>query len=137
VASARGVRLIDRIPDTLPPVRLDRDRLFRVFHNLLENAIQHSSPGDEVVVSSRVLGSDGSAWIECAVADSGPGFQAEDLPHIFEPFFTRRRDGTGLGLSIVHRIAHEHGGEVVAQNRPVGGALMTVRLPRAAAPAAG
>jgi signal transduction histidine kinase len=108
---------------------LDRDRLFRVFHNLLENAIQHSRPSDEVVLEIRLRGTNGKRWIECLVTDSGPGFPADDLPHVFEPFFTRRRGGTGLGLSIVHRIAHEHGGEIVAANRPEGGALMTVRLP--------
>jgi signal transduction histidine kinase len=121
--------LVGRIPNVLPPVRLDRDRLLRVFQNLLENAIQHSRPNDEVVLESRVLGSNGRQWIECLVADSGPGFQADDLPHLFQPFFSRRRGGTGLGLSIVHQIAQEHGGEIVAANRPEGGALMTVRLP--------
>jgi signal transduction histidine kinase len=128
-ASANGVRLVGRIPEALPPVRLDRDRLFRVFHNLLENAIQHSRPNDEVVLEIRILGNDGERWIECLVADSGPGFSAGDLPHVFEPFFTRRRGGTGLGLSIVQQIAHEHGGDIVAANRLEGGALMTVRLP--------
>jgi signal transduction histidine kinase len=129
VAASNGVRLVGRVPDALPPVRLDRDRLFRVFHNLLENAIQHSQPSDEVVLEIRILGANGKRWIECLVADSGPGFPGDDLPHVFEPFFTRRRGGTGLGLSIVHQIAHEHGGDIVAANRPEGGALMTVRLP--------
>ena len=129
IAATNGVVLVGRIPDALPPVRLDRDRLFRVFHNLLENAIQHSRPSDEVVLEIRLLGANGKRWIECLVADSGPGFPADDLPHVFEPFFSRRRGGTGLGLSIVHQIAHEHGGEIVAANRPEGGALMTVRLP--------
>jgi signal transduction histidine kinase len=129
LAATSGVRLVGRIPTTLPPVRLDRDRLLRVFRNLLENAIQHSRPNDEVMLESRVLGTNGRQWIECLVADSGPGFPADDLPHVFEPFFSRRRGGTGLGLSIVHQIAQEHGGEIVAANRPEGGALMTVRLP--------
>jgi signal transduction histidine kinase len=129
LAATSGVRLVGRIPAILPPVRLDRDRLLRVFRNLLENAIQHSRPNDEVVLESRVLGTNGERWIECLVADSGPGFQAGDIPHLFQPFFSRRRGGTGLGLSIVHQIAQEHGGEIVAANRPEGGALMTVRLP--------
>jgi signal transduction histidine kinase len=129
LADTRDVRLVGRIPAGLPPVRLDRDRLSRVFQNLLENAIQHSPPAGRVVLETRVLGANGERWIECLVADSGPGFQAEDLPHVFEPFFTRRHGGTGLGLSIVHQIAQEHGGEIMAANRPEGGALMTVRLP--------
>jgi signal transduction histidine kinase len=129
LAASNGVRLVGRFPDDLPPVRLDRDRLVQVFQNLLENAIQHSRPADEVILETHVFGTNGEPWIECVVADSGPGFPPDDLPHVFEPFFTRRHGGTGLGLSIVHQIAQEHGGEIVAANRPEGGALMTVRLP--------
>jgi signal transduction histidine kinase len=131
LAARTGVRLVARIPAGLPPVALDRDRLLRVFQNLLENAIQHSGPSQEVVLEGCELGGNGKRWIECVVADSGPGFRPEDLPHVFEPFFSRRRGGTGLGLSIVQQIAGEHGGEIVAANRPEGGALMTVRLPAA------
>jgi signal transduction histidine kinase len=129
VAAEAGVRLLDDIPPDIAPVRLDRERLLRVFQNLLENAIQHSQAGASVVLKSRTGGSDGDRWVECVVADAGPGLRPEDLPHLFEPFFTRRPGGTGLGLSIVQQIAEEHGGQIVAANRPEGGAMMTVRLP--------
>jgi signal transduction histidine kinase len=72
---------------------------------------------------------DGEAWIECAIMDCGPGFNPEDLPRLFEPFFSRRGGGSGLGLSIAQRIVEQHGGTLAAANRAEGGAMMTVRLP--------
>ncbi|HEX6862507.1 MAG TPA: sensor histidine kinase, partial [Thermoanaerobaculia bacterium] len=71
----------------------------------------------------------GRGWVRCAVMDSGPGFLEEDLPRIFEPFFTRRRGGTGLGLSIVQRVMEEQHARIVAANRPEGGAVVTVDFP--------
>lgn len=113
----------------MQPVLMDRDRLFQVFQNLLENAIQFSPAGATVEVSAVVSSEGGSRWVTCTVADSGPGFKPDDLPRIFEPFYSRRAGGTGLGLSIVQRILEEHGGTVLAANRPEGGAAVTVRLP--------
>ncbi len=122
----------------LPPIRMDRRRLVQVFQNLLDNAVRHARPQTSVLLDiSRAL-IEGDTWIECRVEDDGPGFSAEDLPRIFEPFFTRRRGGTGLGLSIVQRIVEDHGGRIFAGNRPEGGAVVTVRLPVAASsPGAG
>ena len=53
----------------------------------------------------------------------------EDLPKIFEPFFSKRRGGTGLGLAIAQRIMQEHGGKLIAGNNPDGGACMIARFP--------
>jgi signal transduction histidine kinase len=117
----------------LPAVAMDRRRLVRVFQNLLENAAQHSPAGAVVRLAATADG----AWVTCRVADRGPGIPPEHLPRLFEPFFTKRRGGTGLGLSIVERIVREHGGAVMAENAPDGGALFTVRLPVAAPVAEG
>jgi len=68
------------------------------------------------------------------VLDSGPGFKPEDLPHVFDPFFSRRRGGTGLGLAIVQRIVVEHGGRVTARNRDESGACLEIVLPCAGPP---
>jgi signal transduction histidine kinase len=63
------------------------------------------------------------------VADTGPGLPADLGPKIFEPFVSTKPTGIGLGLSICKRILEAHGGEIVAANRPEGGAVFTVVLP--------
>ncbi|MGH7703683.1 MAG: two-component system sensor histidine kinase NtrB, partial [Gemmatimonadales bacterium] len=128
LAEASGVAIVCELPEDLPSVRLDASRIQQVFENLIGNAVQHSPRGETVVVSAAQVPGDPGPWIEVSVADRGPGFREQDLPRIFEPFFTRRRGGTGLGLSIVQRIVEQHSGEIVARNRPEGGAVTTVRL---------
>jgi signal transduction histidine kinase len=91
--------------------------------------VRHAPPKSAVIVEAERMRVDGEQWIDCRVRDEGPGFRPEDLPRIFEPFFTRRRGGTGLGLSIVQRIVEDHGGRIFAGNRADGGAVVTVRLP--------
>jgi PAS domain S-box-containing protein len=106
---------------------MDTERLTLAFENLLMNALQHSPSGASVVM--RILDEAERGFLDCAVLDSGGGFASEDVEHVFEPFFTRRRGGTGLGLSIVQRIVEAHGGRVWVGNRPEGGGRVTVRLP--------
>ena len=129
LAEGSGIALRNAVDGRLPPVRMDRRRLLQVFQNLLDNAVRHAPPKSAVTVEADPLRIEGEPWIECRVRDEGPGFKPEDLPRVFEPFFTRRRGGTGLGLSIVQRIVEDHGGRIVAGNRPEGGAVLTVRLP--------
>ncbi|HYC87721.1 MAG TPA: ATP-binding protein [Thermoanaerobaculia bacterium] len=108
------------------PMLMDAARLAHAFENLINNAIQHSKPEQRVRVRVRAAG---PTTIECEVRDHGPGFDAVDLPKIFQPFFTRRRGGTGLGLSIVQRVVDEHGGTIAARNADDGGAVVTMRFP--------
>ncbi|MGN6185424.1 MAG: ATP-binding protein [Thermoanaerobaculia bacterium] len=104
---------------------MDQSRLVQAFENLIINAIQHADSERYVDVSAREV----DGYVECVVRDYGSGFATEDLPRIFEPFYTKRRGGTGLGLAIVHRIVEEHGGTVRAGNAEDGGARITVRFP--------
>ena len=127
LAAATRVEIAEEISGGLPALTVDRARVVQVFENLLENAIQHSSPGGRVTL--RAEPADEGSGVRFFIEDSGPGFRPEDLDRAFEPFFTRRRGGTGLGLSIVQRIIEQHEGEIAAANRPGGGALMTVVLP--------
>lgn len=72
-------------------IRMDRERLLQVFQNLIENAIQHSPPGGSIVLETEEICEGEQSWIGYSIKDSGPGFSQDDLPRIFEPFFTRRR----------------------------------------------
>jgi len=110
-------------------IHADRKRLVQVFLNLIDNALQYSPPGSAVRVTAGV--DEESGMVRCMVSDAGPGFDAEDLGRVFEPFFTRRRGGTGLGLSIAQRIVEDHRGRIEARNRAGGGAAVEVMLPSA------
>jgi signal transduction histidine kinase len=133
LARETGATIEVRLDPNPPPVRLDPGRLGQALHNLVDNALRHAPQGSIVTIETRRIEHRGGSWIECAVSDRGPGFSAADLPHVFEPFFTRRRGGTGLGLALVQRIVSEHGGEVLAGNHEEGGAVVTIRLPVAQA----
>ncbi|WP_223646043.1 ATP-binding protein [Corallococcus sp. EGB] len=124
-----AVKLERALPDTLPPVHMDARRLFHVFRNVVENAVQHSPQGATVHVTAEAVEEAGRPWVRCTVHDGGPGFKNEDLPHVFEPFFSKRRGGTGLGLSIVQRILDEHQGRIRLSNHPQGGAEVIILLP--------
>jgi signal transduction histidine kinase len=129
--TARGITVRMRSPEGATMIVGDSGRLQQVVWNLLENAIKFSGDGSSVEVSVMHAGD----AIEVAVADSGPGVDPAFLPYVFDEFrqadesLTRTHGGLGLGLAIARRIVQQHGGTIVAANRPEGGALFTVRLP--------
>jgi two-component system sensor histidine kinase MprB len=102
----------------------EAERISRAVSNLLDNARRWSPPGALVEVELR----DGTL----SVRDHGPGFEADDLPRVFERFFrsdrARALPGSGLGLAIVRQAAEAHGGSAEASNAPGGGALVRVRF---------
>ena len=128
-AAVAQVTLKSDVEEALPKVRIDRRRLSKVFVNLIENAIQHSPQKSTVTIEACRVADGNNEWVQCAIKDSGAGILPDDLPKIFEPFFSKRRGGTGLGLAIAHRIMQEHGGKLIADNNPEGGACMIARFP--------
>jgi len=127
LAREREVRLVEEALDEMPLISVDGSRLEQVFQNLVANAIQHS-PRETTVRAHAKLNAEARA-VEFVVEDQGAGLTPDEIPHLFEPFFSRRKGGTGLGLSVVQRIVEAHGGRVSAANRDGGGAIFTVRLP--------
>jgi signal transduction histidine kinase len=114
----------------------DRRRLEQVVRNLLSNALRYAPPGTTVEVEVHEAGPD--AVLQ--VGDRGPGFAPTELPHVFERFWRGAAatavGGSGIGLAVVAEVVAAHGGQAVASNRPDGGAMLTVRLPRATTEAA-
>ena len=110
----------------------DREGLFHVFRNLLENSIRHTDSGGSINVS-MVLTQD--SMVEVVISDDGDGIPAESLPRIFERFYradsARARDfgGTGLGLAIVRHLVSEMGGEVVAESQLGQGTTVRFTVP--------
>lgn len=129
VAEIAHVKLVSKVMPKVPRVLVDRRRLSKVFVNLIENAIQHSPPEATVVVEASETREANQLWLDCAVRDAGKGIATDDMPNIFEPFFTKRRGGTGLGLAIAKKIMEEHGGKLIAGNNEDGGACMIARFP--------
>jgi two-component system sensor histidine kinase HydH len=68
-------------------------------------------------------------WVRIRIADTGIGIPKEEIPRVFDPYFTTRPSGTGLGLAIVHKIVEAHGGEVRLESEPGRGTTVTLLLP--------
>jgi len=131
-AQEKGLALSVELPEALPPVQADAQRLEQVLENLLSNALRYTPAGGTVNVRAW----EEPQWVVFTVEDTGTGIAAEDLPHIFERFYradkarSRADGGTGLGLSIAKQLVEAHGGRISAESAPGKGTRFTVRLPR-------
>ncbi len=128
------VELDLRMPDALPAVHADRDRLMQVIVNLLSNAVKFCDQRHgRVVVEARA----GDEGVQVSVADNGPGLRPEDRQLIFEKFqqagevLTQRPPGTGLGLPICRQIVEHFGGRIWVQSNPGQGTRFAFTIPYA------
>jgi two-component system, NtrC family, nitrogen regulation sensor histidine kinase NtrY len=130
-----NIRLTLELAASLPAVVADAGRLRQVLHNLLLNArdalVQQPKP--MIRIATRHVPHDEQDFVELRIDDNGPGFPIDLMDRLFEPYVTSKVKGTGLGLAIVKRIVEEHAGTIIADNSPIGGATVTIRLPATAA----
>ena len=124
-----GVEVERDLPSDLPIIHGNPKTLQQIFLNLFINAIQAMRDGGTLAVRART--ENGGHWLKVEVADTGTGIDPEDLPHIFEPFYTTKEvgRGTGLGLSVSYSIAQKHGGHIEVKSQKGAGSTFTVVLP--------
>jgi two-component system NtrC family sensor kinase len=124
-----GIRVVTEF-EMCPPVWADEHQIQQVLLNLVQNAHQAMKAAHgKGVLTVRVRQVPGAVRVE--VLDDGPGIPPESLPRVFDPFFTTKPpgEGSGLGLSVSYGIVAEHGGRLLAENRPEGGAAFVFELP--------
>jgi signal transduction histidine kinase len=127
------INLETSVEEGLPPVTGDRGALTRAVQNLIANAVRHGGSGGWIGVQAARHG----GQVRITVEDRGPGIDAGEASHLFEPFYRGSKSasvpGTGLGLAIVRQIALAHGGSVNVERRKTGAAF-TIQLPASTVP---
>jgi PAS domain S-box-containing protein len=128
-ATERRVTLSSSLPPGLPPVNADERRVLQVLSNLVGNALKYTDDGGRIDIVAHPA--DGVLSVE--VRDTGSGIPPEDLPHLFDRFWHKRRDarerGTGLGLAITRGIVEAHGGTVTVESELGRGSAFRFTLP--------
>jgi signal transduction histidine kinase len=116
------------VHDGVPETWLDADKVDQILANLIENAVRHGAGTVTTVVEPTVV--DGAPGVAVAVRDQGPGIAPEVAPRVFGRFWrAKRRGGAGLGLFIVKGLVEAHGGEIIVQQAPGGGAEFRFTMP--------
>jgi signal transduction histidine kinase len=115
-------------PDTDYSITADRDKLMRVFGNLMSNALKYTPAGGKINITT---GRTDDGQLRFSVSDTGMGIDADELPKIFERFFQTRHStgGTGIGLALVKAFTELHHGQVTVQSEKGQGTAFTVTLP--------
>ena len=128
VAEERSIELSGEAAVGLPPVLADESRLLQALANLLTNALKFTPEGGRVAIAADLCGN----AVRFRVRDSGPGVPEENLPRLFDRFWTTRKDnptGAGLGLAIARGIVEAHGGRIWAESEPGEGATFQMEVP--------
>lgn len=128
-ALEKNISLVFDLAGDGPEVLGDSTKIEQVCLNILINAMQAMPAGGVIRVASGISWSDGRKFVNLAFADQGTGISPENLPRLFDPYFTTRADGTGLGLAIADRIVTDHGGKILVESTLGVGTVMTVCMP--------
>lgn len=140
---AKGARITVRSPATLPLLYADRDQMTQALLNILLNAVDAVTAGDDITITiaerKETMGYSHTSLqgeeIEIRIQDTGCGIPPANLPQLFDPFFTTKEKGTGLGLAIAHQVVVQHQGTIQVESTPGHGTTFILRFPIKSVPA--
>lgn len=118
----KGKRIVTRYIEGVPPMRLIRDQLVQVFLNLILNAMDATTEGGTIELSTSLE----NGWIRISIRDNGHGIQESNRDHIFDPYFTTKETGTGLGLFVCRQILESSQGRIELTDTKSGGTTFSV-----------
>ena len=125
---------VNKIYDSKVPILIDPSKMQQVFFNILLNSITAMPNGGEININTSIfrekIAEDiKNEWVRITVQDTGVGINEEDLPYIYDPFFSKSSKGTGLGLSNVYRIIELHNGSINIQSQEGVGTTVKMYIP--------
>lgn len=117
------------VPESLPPLVIDRTLVGRAMTNMIDNALHAMPEGGVLSIVAEELNEDGRRSVRIRITDNGVGMDSETMSHLFEPYFSTKASGTGLGLAIAKRNVELNGGAIAVASEKDRGTTVTVVLP--------
>ncbi|KIE18204.1 hypothetical protein DS62_12990, partial [Smithella sp. SC_K08D17] len=122
----RRIELSEIYEDENNTIHADPEQIKQVFFNIIFNAMEAIPRGGTIVIEIKLLD---NYFLEISIKDNGSGISKDDLPHIFDPFFSKKESGTGLGLAITHQIVKNHNGKIEVQSKINKGTIVKLQFP--------
>ena len=128
-ADERRIDLEQHVGLDIPPVLGDETQISQVLVNIVVNAFHAMPNGGRCRITAEPRTGEGKRWVAIEVSDTGIGIEPDDLPRLFEPFYTTKSSGTGLGLAIAYRIMQDHDGTIQVSSVPGSGTTVVLQFP--------
>lgn len=129
----KGIKIKKIFSSEIPKIKIDPAKMQQIFLNLFLNSIEAMPDEGQITIKTDIfheeIESRKKAWVRITIQDNGIGIKEEDLPYIFDPFFSRSSQRTGLGLSIVLRLIESHKGEIIIQSKEGKGTTVKIYFP--------